>query len=115
MPALSRRPAGVLGGLAELFNWFVRARDYYFSLPRLKFEAMTLGLAVLFGLIFMPAFIYLAGVYTLKEYANGGLFALYFDFFKGLFMPRPSCWVVVAGPFVFLTLVRVFRWILRKI
>ena len=28
MPALSRRPAGVLEGLADLFTWFVRARDW---------------------------------------------------------------------------------------
>ena len=45
----------------------------------------------------------------------GGVFALYFDFFKGLFEPRPSCWIVVAGPFVLLTLFRIFRLILRKI
>lgn len=98
-----------------MFNWFWRARDYYFGLPRFKFEAMTLGLAVLFGLVLMPPLIYVAGHYTLKAYANGGLFTLYFDFVKGLIEPRPSCWLVVAGPLVFLSLVRVFRLILRKI
>jgi len=96
-------------------NWFVRARDYYFSLPRFKFEAMTLGLAVLVGLLLMPALIYLAGHYTLKDYANGGFFALYYDFFKGLFELRQSCWIVVAGPFAFLTVFRLFRLILRKL
>ena len=55
----------------------------------------------------MPALIYLAGRYTLMAYANGGVFALYFDFFKGLFELRPSCWIVVVGPFVFLSLVPV--------
>jgi hypothetical protein len=98
-----------------LFNWFWRARDYYFGLPRFKFEAMTLGVAVLFGLVLMPPFIYVAGRYTLQPYANGGLFALYGDFFKGLIEPRPAYWLVVAGPLVFLSLVRVFRLILRKI
>ena len=98
-----------------MFNWFVRARDWYFALPRLQFEAMTLGLALLFGLLVMPAFIFLAGHIALKDYANGGLFSLYGDFFKGLFLPRPSFWVVVVGPFVFLALVRLFRWILRKV
>ena len=68
MRALSRRPAGLLGGVGtELFNWFERARDYYFSLPRPKFEAMTLGLAFLVGLLVMPALIYLAGRYTLHS------------------------------------------------
>ena len=65
MRALSRRPAGLLGALTELFNWFVRARDYYLSQSRPKFEAMTLGLALLVGLLVMPALIYLAGSYTL--------------------------------------------------
>ena len=98
-----------------MFNWLVRARDYYFSLPPLKFEAMTLGLAVLFGLLVMPALIYLPGFYVLKPYANGGIFALYFDYYKGLVEPRPSCWIAVAGPFVFLSLFRIFRFILRKL
>ena len=34
---------------------------------------------------------------------------------KGLIQGRPSCWIVVAGPFVFLSLFRVCRLILRKI
>ncbi len=98
-----------------MFTWFTRARDYYFSQSRPKFEAITLGLALLVGLLVMPALIYLAGRYTLMGYANGGLFALFSDFYKGLFEPRPSCWIVVAGPFVFLSLIRLFRLILRKL
>jgi hypothetical protein len=98
-----------------LFNWFVRARDSYFAQSRLKFEAITLGLAFACGLLVMPALIYAAGKLTLDSYANGGLFALYGDFFKGLFEPRLSNWIVVFGPAVFLTLIRVFRLVLRKI
>jgi hypothetical protein len=115
MPALSRRPAGVQGGLADLFNWLIRARDGYFAMPPLKFEASTLGISVLFGLLVMPALIYLAGSTILQAYANGGLLALYFDFGKGLIDLRPSCWIVLLGPFGFLTLFRVFRFLLRKI
>jgi hypothetical protein len=106
---------GTTGAMVTLFNWFERAHAYYFSLPRLQFEAMTLGLALLFGLALMPALIYLPGYYVLKPYANGGVFALYFDYYKGLLQLRPSCWVALAGPFVFLSLVRAFRLILRKI
>jgi hypothetical protein len=98
-----------------LFNWFVRARNWYLALPRFKFEAMTFGLAVLAGLLVMPVLIYLAGLIALQAYANGGVFSLYYDWFKGLFELRPSFWAVVFGPLVFLTLFRVFRWILRKI
>jgi len=101
--------------VATLFNWFVRAHAYYFSLPRFNFEAMTLGFALLFGLLVMPALIYLPGFYVLKPYANGGIVALYFDYYKGLFELRQSCWIVLAGPFAFLSLVRIFRLILRKI
>jgi len=115
MRALARRPAGLRGLGQTLFNWFVRARDYYFSQSRPIFEALTLGLALLVGLLVMPALIYLAGTYTLRAYANGGVFALFFDFYKGLIELRPSCWIVVAGPFVFLTLFRIFRFVLRKI
>jgi len=93
----------------------VRAHAYYFSLPPFKFEAMTLGLALLFGLLVMPALIYLPGFYVLKPYANGGIFALYFDYFKGLVELRPSVWIAVAGPFLFLSLFRIFRIILRKL
>lgn len=98
-----------------MFTWFVRARDWYFALPRLQFEAMTLGLAVLVGLLFMPVLIYLAGMIALKSYANGGVFALYYDWFAGLFGAHSSFWIVVAGPFAFLSLFRFCRWILRKL
>jgi hypothetical protein len=98
-----------------LFNWFRRARDFYVSQPRPIFEAMTLGLALLAGLLVMPGLIYAAGSYTLQAYERGGVFALYGDFFKGLFQLRPSCWIVAIGPFVFLSLVRLSRLILRKL
>ena len=106
---------GTTGALATLLNWFVRARAYYSSLPPFKFEMLTFGLAVLFGLLVMPALIYAPGYYVLKPYANGGLFALYFDFYKGLFELRSSCWIAMLGPFVFLSMFRIFRFVLRKI
>lgn len=101
--------------MGTLFNWFARAHAYYFSLPRFNFEAITLGLALLFGLLLMPALIYLPGVYVLKPYANGGIFSLYFDIYKGLAEFRPSCWIAILGPFAFLTLFRFFRFIFRKL
>src|SRR5262245_11746369 len=115
MRALSRRPAGLRGLGPTLFTWFARARSYYQSLPRPKFEALTLGLALLAGLLVMPPLIYLAGRYTLNAYASGGVFALFGDFYKGLFELRPSCWIVVAGPFVFLSFFRICRYVLRKV
>jgi hypothetical protein len=113
MPALARRSAEVRGP-RSLFTWFTRARAWYVSQPTLIFEAVTFGIALLVGLLLMPALIYLAGSITLQDYANGGMAALYGDFYKGLFEPRTSNWVVVLGPFAFLTLLRTFRFILRK-
>lgn len=98
-----------------MLNSLVRARDQYFALPRLKFEAVTLGLALLAGLLIMPGLIYLAGHLTLQGYARGNVFMFYFDVLKGLFTLRASCWIIVIGPFVFLGTLRIFRWILRKI
>jgi hypothetical protein len=115
MPALSRRPADSSGDLRTLFNWFVRARDWYFALPRLQFEAMTFAFAALVGLLIMPAMIYVAGLIALKAYANGGVFSLYYDWFAGLFGGHSSYWIVVIGPFAFLTLFRSCRWIVRKL
>ena len=109
-------PLGVETGVeVNLFTWFTRARAWYFSQPVMSFEALTLALAVLVGLLVMPALIYLAGRYALDAYANGGLLSLYGDFFRGLFEPRASCWLVVIGPFVFLSLFRAFRLVLRKL
>lgn len=93
----------------------MRAHASYLSLPPFKFEATTLGLALLFGLVVMPALIYLPGFYVLKPYANGGMFALYFDYYKGLVELRPSCWIALTGPFLFLSLFRIFRFTLRKL
>ena len=63
----------------------------------------------------MPALIYSRVTSSSCTYANGGLFALYFDFGKGLYRAAPSCWIVLARPFGFLTLFRLFRLIVRKI
>ena len=121
MRALSRRPAGLRGPGQKLFTWFERARDYYFSLSRPKFEAMTFGLAFLAGLLVMPALLYLAGKFTLGAYAHGtvqethGVFSLFYDFFQGLVEFRPSCWIVLLGPFFFLSFARLCRLVLRKL
>jgi hypothetical protein len=113
MPALSRRPAGVRGRVT-LFDWFFRARDWFLSQPRLNFEAITVGAALLVGLLVMPALIYVAGSLTLESY-DGGFFSLYYDFFKGLLLPQASFWWVALGPLIFLSLLRLFKLILSKI
>ena len=98
-----------------MFTWFTRAHQWYFSQPALIFEAVTFGFTLLFGLAVMPAMIYGVGVLILEAYANGGLLAFYGDFLKTLVDLRPSGWIVLLGPFVFLTLFRIFRLILRKL
>ena len=56
-----------------MFDWFYRARDWYLSQPRLNFEAITAGAALLVGFLVMPALIYVAGSLTLESY-DGGFF-----------------------------------------
>ena len=97
-----------------MFSWYGRARGYYFSLSRPKFEALTLAIALLVGLVIMPVLIFIVGSYALKSYAHGGLLALFVDFCKGLVDLRPSCWIVLIGPFVFLSFFRICRHLLRK-
>ena len=98
-----------------MFTWYGRARDYYLSLSRPKFEGLTLGIALLFGLVIMPVLIFIAGNYALKSYAHGGLFSLFVDYYTGLVELRPSCWIVLIGPFAFLTFFRLCRFLLRKV
>jgi hypothetical protein len=52
---------------------------------------------------------------VLKPYANGGVFSLYYDWFAGLFGGHSSFWIVVAGPFAFLSLFRLCRWVIGKL
>jgi hypothetical protein len=97
-----------------LFQGLTRFKDYYWGLTGFKFELITLGLALAFGLLVLPLFIWIAGRLTLGGYANGGPFALYGDYFIGLARGGLSYWVAVVGPYGFLLLARLMRAAWRR-
>ena len=69
----------------------------------------------LLGLLVMPLAIWLAGLATLGPYANGGFWALLGDFLRGLAEGSLACWIVLAGPYLFITLFRLLRLALQRI
>ena len=81
---------------------------------RLVRELLLLALAVLAGLLVMPPIIWLLGRATLGSYANGGPLALWIDFFRGLARGELPFWLVLIGPFLFLSLGRAAALIWRK-
>lgn len=76
-------------------------------------ELWLLASAVAFGVILLPALIYVAGNTTLGVYEGGGFGAFLADFFKGLFRPHIAYWLVVLGPYLIISLARCL-WATRK-
>lgn len=76
-------------------------------------EGLIAGAALLVGLLLMPLLVWLAGHVFLGDYANGGPFSLLADFLRGLVRGETAYWIVLAGPYAFLTLGRLLRRLLR--
>lgn len=93
--------------MMRLFGWF-RPQG---ALGELK----LLGASVLFGLLVMPPMIYLVGRRTLGEYANGGLFALWGDYFVALFRLRIPYLLVALGLYLAIQLLRAMLWGWRRL
>lgn len=80
------------------------------------FWRRELGFAALlggFGLLAMPFLIYLAGVLTLGPY-EGGLPAFLGSLIRAVFTAKPSAWLLVAGPYLLFTAVRLLTRPLRR-
>lgn len=73
------------------------------------------GVALLAGALLMPLLVWIAGGIALGPYANGGYFALLADFFRGLVDGSLACWILLAGPYVVLSLLRLLRATLATI
>ena len=76
-------------------------------------ELLTLLLCLLFGLVAMPALIWVAGSWKLGPYANGGPWALGRDFFIALSHGSLVFWLVALGPYLAVWLLRGLRLTLR--
>jgi len=75
----------------------------------LGFFALLFG----FGLLVMPFLIYLAGVLTLGPY-EGGLLAFLGSLMGAVFTAKPSAWLLVIGPYLLFTGVRLLTRPFRR-
>lgn len=81
--------------------------------PFWRRELGFLALFLAFGLLVMPFLIYLAGVLTLGPY-EGGLLAFLGSLLLAFFTATPSAWLLVAGPYLLFTAVRLLTRPLRR-
>lgn len=66
-----------------------------------------------FGLLVMPFLIYLAGVLTLGPY-GGGLPSFLGALYKALFTLQPTAWLLLLGPYLLFSALRLTTRPLRK-
>ncbi len=89
-------------------------RKAFGPLPRgWRRELRFLLLFLAFGLLVMPFLIYLAGVLTLGPY-EGGLPAFLAALLKAFFTLAPTAWLLVCGPYLLFTAVRLLTRPLRR-
>lgn len=86
----------------------------YRSLNPMGQRLWWLGGAVFCGLTLVPVAIFAAGRGTLGEYSNGGLFALWGDYFRGLADFNLAYWFAAAGPLLVLFVFEFWRKTITK-
>jgi hypothetical protein len=97
-----------------------RLRENYEAVPpRIRRELCIYGGALLVGLVLMPFLIWFAGNRVLGPYGHGqnprgGPFALFADYYVGLFHGSAVFWAVALGPAVLLLLGRLFIALVRS-
>ncbi len=85
------------------------------ALGRPQRELALALLGLLLGVLLMPLLVWVAGMVALGPYANGGFGALLGDYLRGLAEGSLACWLVLAGPYLVMSLVRLLRLALRGI
>ncbi len=78
-------------------------------------ELWLAGTAVAFGLLVLPLLIYLAGSISLGPYESGSLWLYQLDFLKGLVRPHLAYWLIVAGPYLLILLLRGLLALRRRV
>jgi hypothetical protein len=94
--------------------WHEPVRNWYVGLSpawqrELRIGALWFG----FGLVVMPFLIYLAGFLTLGPY-EGGLLAFLGSLLAAFFTAKPTAWLLVVGPYLLFTAVRLLTRPLRR-
>ena len=91
-----------------------RFRSWYAGLTPSWRRELRIGAAWLgFGLLVMPFLIYLAGVLTLGPY-EAGLLAFLGSLLAAFFTAKPSAWLLVLGPYLLFTSIRLLTRPLRR-
>jgi hypothetical protein len=85
------------------------------DLMTLNREARLLLGAALFGALAVPALIWITGRIMLGPYANGGMLAMFDDFFSQLFSGSLPAWIVLVAPYVLLSTLRLAALLFRRI
>jgi hypothetical protein len=79
---------------------------------------MILVILLACGLFVIPLLIWVVGRAVLGAYADGGPFSLLVDFFNGLKTGSLVYWGVALGPYVLVSVLRIFwhlaRWTDRR-
>jgi hypothetical protein len=85
-------------------------------LRHLRREALLLLIAGGFGLLVLPALVYLVGAWLLGEYRPGaGMGVFYGDLYSELAAFSPFAWLLVMGPWLALQFLRLLWWPLRPL
>jgi hypothetical protein len=82
--------------------------------PRARRELILLLILIACGLFLVPLAIWVVGSAVLGPYAGGSPFSLLVDFFVGLKSGSAVYWCVVVGPYVFVQLLRLFWYYIRR-
>jgi hypothetical protein len=77
-------------------------------------ELLALALSLGLGVVVLPPAVWIVGSWKLGPYANGGLLALWRDFFVALFHGSVPYWLVALGPYVGLWLLRAARFAVHR-
>jgi hypothetical protein len=88
-------------------RWFPRLPAFW------RRELGILALLCAFGLVVMPFLIYFAGVLTLGPY-EGGLLAFLGSLYLAFFTATRSAWLLVFGPYLIFTAVRLLTRPMRR-
>ena len=117
-PAMSSTPPSPRAAAAERPT---RLRENEHAVPpRVRRELLIYGVALVCGLLVMPFLIWFAGKAVLGPYGHGqnpqaGPFALFGDYYVGLFHGSAVFWAVALGPAVLVLLGRLFVALVRSL
>lgn len=98
MTAMSTDSAPVATEGPDLLTRLSRAVQWIRAQQGWRRELLLAFAWVLAGLILLPPLIWMAGRFSLGDYANGGPFALWADLLRELVRGSLAAWLVVLGP-----------------